>query len=85
MKKGVILYVTGGQEEFFSGNDPDLRHLRRRLGVQSVRVATSEDDISDNWWRMIAEGMQEVRCMRARFNPRNGHLEPEGRSLRLCG
>jgi hypothetical protein len=85
MRKGVILYVTGGQEEFFSGNDPDLRHLRRRLGVQSVRVATSEDDISEGWWRMIAEGMQEVSCMRARLNPTEGKIEPEGVAFRLCG
>jgi len=49
MKKGVILYVTGGKEEDFSGPGLDLNLLRRKLGVQSVRVATSEDDISEGW------------------------------------
>jgi hypothetical protein len=85
MKKGVILYVTGGQEEVFSGPGLDLSLLRRQLGVQSVRVATSKDDITEGWWRMIAQGMQEVCCMRARFNPSEGKLEPEGPSFRLCG
>lgn len=51
MKRGVILYVTGGQEELFSGDAFELENLRRRLGVQKVRVATSEDEISDGWWR----------------------------------
>lgn len=51
MKRGVILYVTGGQEELFSGDASEIENLRRRLGVQNVRVATSEDEISDGWWR----------------------------------
>jgi hypothetical protein len=85
MKRGIILYVTGDPKDFSSCERIDLERLGRRLGVQSVRVATSEDDITDGWWRMIAQGMQEVCCMRARFNPGEGQLEPEGSSFRLCG
>jgi hypothetical protein len=85
MKKGVILYVTGGQEELFFGDASELENLRRRLGVQNIWVATSEDEISDGWWRLVAQGMQEVSCLLARFNSAEGKLEPAGRCLRLCG
>jgi hypothetical protein len=85
MKKGVILYVTGRKEDVFSGSGPDLSSLLQQLGVQRIHLATSEDEISDGWWRMVAQGVQEVCCLRARYNPIEAKLEPEGRSMRLCG
>jgi hypothetical protein len=77
--------VTGRQEELFSGDASELKRLSRHLGVQNARVTTSEDEISDEWWRMVAQGMQEVSCMLARFNSAEGKLDPAGRCLRLCG
>jgi hypothetical protein len=85
MKKGVILYVTGVKEGVFSGCGPDLGRVRRCLGVHKIQVATSEDDIADGWWRMVAQGMHQVSCMRARFDPSTRRLDLDGFSLRLSG
>jgi hypothetical protein len=85
MKKGVILYVTGEKEGVFSGQGPDLEQVQRRLGADRLQVATSEDDIADGWWRMVAQGMHEVSCMRAWYDRSEGKLVPDGPSLRLCG
>lgn len=83
MKKGVILYLVGGREP--AQQEADLREQQRRLGVDAVYLATSEFEISYNWWRLFTRGMQEISCMRATYDEERRVFSPQGRPLRLCG
>jgi hypothetical protein len=62
MKKGKILYVTQGKNELDDAPYPDMTALRQELGVQSVCLTTSEDEMSYACWRMLAAGMHQGSC-----------------------
>jgi hypothetical protein len=85
MKTGIILYVTQGKERLLDQNPSDVRAVRRQLDAEAVSVATSEDEIADAWWRMVARGMHRVGCVPVRFHAESGRLEPTGRFMRLSG
>jgi hypothetical protein len=86
MKKGMIFYVTEGKEEVWARPDqPDVRETVTRLGVDAIRLATSEEEIAYGWWQLISRGMQQVSCMKAAYNVGLHRLEPFGEPLRLCG
>jgi hypothetical protein len=85
MKKGMILYVTQGKKELDNAPCPDLSGLRRELGVQSISLATSEDEISYVCWRMLAAGMHQVSCMHARYFSEECRLELGKHPFRLAG
>jgi len=85
MKKGMILYVTQGKNELDDTPYPDLSGLKRELGVQSLCLTTSEDEISYACWRMLAAGMHQVSCMHACYHAEGRHLELGERLLRLAG
>jgi hypothetical protein len=86
MKKGMILYVTEGKEEVRRQSDgPELEATLSWLGVDAIRLATSEEEIAHGWWQLITRGMQQVSCMKAAYNVTLRRLEPFGEPLRLCG
>lgn len=85
MKTGMILYVTQGKDRCRDREEGDTRALRRSLGVDALRVATSEDEFADAWWRLVTSGMHRVGCMRAHCTADGGRLEPMGPVMRLCG
>jgi len=85
MKKGMILYVTQGKNELNDAPYPDLSGLKRELGVQSVCLTTSEDEMSYSCWRMLAAGMHQVSCMHARYHAEGRRLELGERSFRIAG
>jgi hypothetical protein len=84
MNKGVILYITEGREEMHQ-DWPDLKETCRFLGVKTVRLATSEDEIAYGWWEMLTRGIQQISCMRAAYDGGSDRFEPVGAPLRLCG
>ena len=65
--------------------EPDTEAMRRALGAEALSVATSEDDLADAWWRMLARGMHRVGCVRARYRADQRRLEPMGHLMRLSG
>ena len=85
MKKGMIFYVTQGKNELDDAPCPDMSDLRRELGVQSVCLTTSEDEMSYSCWRMLAAGMHQVSCMHARYHAEGRRLELGERSFRIAG
>ena len=84
MKKGTILFVTEGRDELHE-HSLNLRKARELLGVNSVAVATSEDEVAYEWWGMLAKGMHHVSLVKAAFSAQGEHLELQGTALRLWG
>ncbi len=86
MKKGMILYVTEGKEEVRGQSDrSDLKAMVNWLGVDAIRLATTEEEIAYGWWQLLTRGMQQVSCMKAAYNVGLRKLIPFGEPLRLCG
>ena len=83
MKKGVILYLIGGKGP--AQQEVDLSDQQKSLGAHTVCLATSEFEISYNWWRLLTRGMQEISCMRATYDEEGGIFSLHGLPLRLCG
>ena len=81
----MIFYVTQGKKELDNAPCPDMSDLRRELGVQSVCLTTSEDEMSYACWRMLAAGMHQVSCMHARYHAEGCRLELGGHPFRLAG
>ncbi|PKN24614.1 MAG: hypothetical protein CVU64_21715 [Deltaproteobacteria bacterium HGW-Deltaproteobacteria-21] len=84
MKKGTILFVTEGRDELHDHSD-DLRKAREQLGVQAVSVATSEEEVAYEWWRMLAKGMHHVSLLKAAYRGRGNPMDFHGTALRLYG
>ncbi len=86
MKTGMILYITEGKDEVPMQPDwPALKDALRLLGVNAIRLATSETEIAYGWWQLVTRGMQQISCMTAAYDARSDRLEPFGAPLRLCG
>lgn len=85
MKKGMILYVTEGKEEMQQREWPNVEEPAIRLGVNAVRLATSEDEIAYGWWELLTRGIHQVSCMKANYDPVRDEIEPWGIPMRLCG
>jgi hypothetical protein len=86
MKRGVILYIVGGEGLY---DDLDMEEAVRRLDIRADRVETvlgrsPHFDVMDAWWRLTAKGMELVVCMIAEIVNRS-QLKLTGRELRLCG
>jgi len=87
MKTGAIIYVIGKGD--CTGVTEEKVTFLNRYGVKADRLEiitrdTGHADIHDAWWRLMAQGMQEVLCMMARVD-NNGELQLTGRQMRLCG
>jgi hypothetical protein len=85
MKKGLIPCVTEGKEEMQTDDWSYSSEPPTSLGVSSICVAASEDEIAHGWWRLLARGIRQISCMKASHNAACGKLEPNGTPLRLCG
>ncbi len=85
MKKGMIFYVTQGKNELDDSPCPDMSDLRRELGVQSVCLTTSEDEMSYACWRMLTAGMHQVSCMHVWYHVNESRLELRGFPFRMAG
>jgi hypothetical protein len=83
MKKGMILYVTGGKDEVDEWMD--LASQKELLKVDDICLATSEIELVYGWWRMLTRGMQHVTCMTANYDSANNAIEPGKQILKLCG
>jgi hypothetical protein len=85
MKRGLILYVTEGKEEFEMQDTQDWSASLGVSGASAVCAATTEEEIVYNWWRLFTRGMHEVLCMHAAYDAGCNRLEPHGIPLRLYG
>ncbi len=81
MKRGLIVYVTGGGE--LHEDSWGSYACMDRFAADVVGVAHSEFDIAENWWRMITRGMQEILCVRAQVDDEG--MTFVGAPLRICG
>ena len=85
MKKGMIVHVTKGAKAVEWLDLIDFAGLRRKLGVQSLRITATEDDVAEACWKMIAKGMHQISCIGAQYHPENTSLELYGVPVRLAG
>lgn len=85
MKKGMILYVTKGRQHLEELEQIDFSGLRRKLGVQALRLTSSEDEVAEACWRMVTRGIQQVSCIGASVLPDQSKLELRGYPIRLVG
>jgi membrane-bound ClpP family serine protease len=85
MKKGMIVYVTHGKNDLMNDQVMNLAELKQELNVQSLRLATTEDDLAEAWWRLIAGGMHQVSCISAHYHAQDDRLEVRGGPIRLAG
>jgi hypothetical protein len=63
----------------------DLIETSRALGVSSVSLAVSQEDVASGWARLVAEGIQEVLFLTVSYDAASGSFESSGAPLRLCG
>lgn len=87
MKTGAIIYVTG--EGDCTRFTEERTTFLNTYGVKADRLEiitrnTGHADIHDAWWRLMAQGMQQVFCMMAKVD-NNGEIQLTGRQMRLCG
>jgi len=85
MKEGMILYIIEGKDEMPLPGFCDLARASVRPGISAVYVATSEDELMDGWWHLIAWGMHQVSCTRATYDGASRRFDTVGEPLRLCG
>jgi len=85
MKTGMVLYVTEGKEDVPLPREEDMIGFSQSLGVASVCVAITEEDVAYGWWRLIAKGVHEVLFMPVAYDVSLGSLESRGTALRLWG
>ncbi len=85
MKRGVILYVTGGKEDVLLQGEADLSRVSKSLGVAAVSVAITEEDIAYAWWRLIAGGVHQITLMTVVYDASVKAFESHGTPLRLWG
>jgi hypothetical protein len=84
MKKGMILYVTEGKEDFPLQASAELIETARSLGVTAVSVAITEEDAANGWWGLISRGVQQVLFMTVAYNALLDNFESRGTPVRLC-
>ncbi len=85
MKEGMILYIIEGKDEMPLSGFCDPARASVRAGISAVYVATSEDELMDGWWHLIARGMHQVSCTRATYDGASDRFDSVGQPLRLCG
>lgn len=85
MKMGMILYVTEGKDEVPMHDFQDPARVSLIPGISAVYVATSEDELMNGWWHLIARGMHQVSCTRAVYDPTLRKLVMVGEPMRLSG
>ena len=83
MKKGVICYWLGGTGDRMEAVSEACGRL---FGDASLVLhAENESDVAYAWFRHIVQGMREVSCVKAHFDPVTGKVEFIGQPMRLCG
>jgi hypothetical protein len=86
MKKGLIVYLVDSDSlpETFDADDA-LSQLSLSCD-QSILAASDIGfyDIPEAWHLMLTRGMQNISCVKGRFNE-SGEIELYGEPLRLCG
>ncbi len=86
MKKGMIFYITEGKDDIETAQiRPSYGKPLEMPGIDSLRLAGSEDDIVYYWWQLVTRGMCEVSCMKATYDSSQGTIAPFGSPMRLCG
>lgn len=85
MKKGMVLYVTEGKEDVPLQREEDLSEVTQSLGVTTVFVATTQEDVVDGWWKLIAKGMHQVVLMNVTYDSGSGNFQFLGTPFRLWG
>ncbi len=86
VKKGLILYITGGNSSRL--NEDDL-NINECLGIKAdlVEIISSQSghhDIHTAAWRLTAAGMQKIECVAAEYTSAT-NIRLIGKAMRLCG
>lgn len=84
MKRGMIIYVAEGNEATPLKGPEELVEISRSLGVATVCLATSEEELADGWWHLLKRGVAQVLFLSVAFDPREGKFS-KGETLWLCG
>ncbi len=85
MKKGMILYITQGQEDVPLQEVADLVEISRSMGISAVSVATSGEDVVHGWRRLIDRGIQQVLFMTVTYDTCLDRFLSRSAPVRLCG
>ncbi len=84
MKRGMIIHITRGKEATPLKGPGELVEMSRSLGVDTVCVVTSEDEMADGWWHLLNRGVSQVLFMSVSFDPALGKFS-RGAPLLLRG
>lgn len=85
MRKGMVLYVTVGKEDVPMQDFPELCRTARVPGIAEAYVATTENDLSYGWCRLVQRGMHQVLCNMAVYGNDSHRFKLVGEPFRLCG
>lgn len=85
MKKGVILYVTGGGEDIPLHDLGTIPFGILRQGIAAAHVATSEDELVYWWWYMTTRGMHHVSCIAVTYDAALQRFKFLAEPMRLYG
>lgn len=81
----MVLYVTEGKEDVHLQKEEDLIQVTKSLEVTAVCVVTTEEDVVDGWWKLIAKGMHQVLLMNVTYDSGSGNFRFLGTPSRLWG
>lgn len=84
MEKGMILFFARAKEDAMILGTPDVIKIVQSIGVSTIYVATSRDEVIDGWAHLTAIGTKQISCMTVMYNSTTGAFDLEGVPLMTC-
>ena len=81
MKTGLIIFVPEHRDRL--DDWPATAVLS--LSPDEVRLATTDAEVSYQWWQLLTRGMRKVECVRAAWDGVRHAWSPRHEPFRLCG
>ncbi|MEN6438538.1 MAG: hypothetical protein ABFD97_08140 [Syntrophobacter sp.] len=69
MKKAMILHVTDVEEDVSPEGVSDLIKTLRSMGISTVLVAKSDQEVLRGWSLLISKGVRQVMLMKVYYSP----------------
>jgi len=81
MKTGLIVFVPQHRDLL----DDWAATQVLALCPDEVRLATSDAEVSYQWWQLLARGVRKVECVRAAWDGARQAWSPQHPPVRLWG
>ncbi|OIP94004.1 MAG: hypothetical protein AUK55_07770 [Syntrophobacteraceae bacterium CG2_30_61_12] len=85
MKQGMILYLTEEKQQIQLNGLTELIEASKALGITTISVATSQEEVLQGWWHLAAYGVQQVHLMMVTYDSTLQQFDSRGTPVRLCG